>query len=166
MGNRDVYSVLQVLPTAEDVVVHAAFRALARLYHPDGVTPDAGRMADLNVAYDSIRTPERRRTYEAAGEQPRPMGPGAPPVATAPPPNGYGEGAFARAAQRAGRPAADTSGKLDFGRYAGWSIAQLARQDPDYLRWLARHSSGLRYRRDIDQALDHADLAHRDRASA
>jgi uncharacterized protein (DUF3820 family) len=35
---------------------------------------------------------------------------------------------------------------IDFGRYAGWTLGELARQDPDYLRWLARHSSGIRYR--------------------
>ena len=41
---------------------------------------------------------------------------------------------------------------IDFGRYAGWSIKQLARHDPDYLRWLSRHSSGIRYRRVIEEA--------------
>jgi len=34
---------------------------------------------------------------------------------------------------------------LDFGRYAGWSLGDLARHDPNYLRWLSRHSSGNRY---------------------
>jgi hypothetical protein len=123
-------------------------------------------MADLNRAYHSVRTPERRRTYDAAGQQRRPMGPGAAPAAASSTLSGFGEGAFARAAQRAGRPPADASARLDFGRYTGWSIAQLARQDPDYLRWLARHSSGLRFRRDIDLALDGVDLANRHRASA
>ena len=43
----------------------------------------------------------------------------------------------------------------------GWSSAatragalrDLARQDPDYLRWLSRHASGLRYRTEIYQIL-------------
>jgi hypothetical protein len=39
--------------------------------------------------------------------------------------------------------------QLDFGRYAGWSIRALAQKDPDYLRWLARHSSGIRFRSEI-----------------
>jgi hypothetical protein len=43
--------------------------------------------------------------------------------------------------------------RLDFGRYAGWSLHDLARKDPAYLRWLARHSSGLRFRREIARAL-------------
>jgi hypothetical protein len=39
--------------------------------------------------------------------------------------------------------------KLDFGRYAGWTLAELAAHDADYLRWLSRHSAGIRYRRAI-----------------
>jgi hypothetical protein len=31
---------------------------------------------------------------------------------------------------------------LDFGRYAGWSLARLWRVDPGYLEWLARSSAG------------------------
>jgi uncharacterized protein (DUF3820 family) len=42
---------------------------------------------------------------------------------------------------------------LDFGRYAGSSLRDLARRDPDYLRWLARHSSGIRFRGDIARIL-------------
>ena len=49
------------------------------------------------------------------------------------------------------RRRADTSDskKIDFGRYAGWSIRDLVRQDPEYLRWLSRHSSGVRFRSEI-----------------
>jgi len=43
--------------------------------------------------------------------------------------------------------AADT--RLTFGRYTGWTLRDLARQDPDYLRWLSRHTSGIRYRTEI-----------------
>ena len=46
------------------------------------------------------------------------------------------------------------SAVIDFGRYAGWRLADLARTDPDYLRWLSRHSSGIRYRRQIADLLD------------
>ena len=38
---------------------------------------------------------------------------------------------------------------LSFGRYTGWGLRDLARQDPDYLLWLSRHSSGIRYRTEI-----------------
>ncbi len=45
---------------------------------------------------------------------------------------------------------------LDFGHHAGRTIAELARTDPDYLRWLARHPSGFRYRAEIERVLDSA----------
>ena len=38
---------------------------------------------------------------------------------------------------------------LDFGRYAGFSWATLAKQDPDYLEWLARTPIGRRYQAEI-----------------
>jgi hypothetical protein len=52
---------------------------------------------------------------------------------------------------------------LDFGRYAGWSLKALARHDPDYLRWLVRHSSGVRYRAEIRELIP--DAAGMDRGS-
>ena len=42
---------------------------------------------------------------------------------------------------------------LDFGHYAGRSIEELAESDPDYLRWLERHTSGVRYRAEIQRVL-------------
>lgn len=52
------YEILQISPEAEPEVVAAAYRALAKKYHPDrSSVPDAmNRMARLNVAYQSIRT--------------------------------------------------------------------------------------------------------------
>jgi hypothetical protein len=45
---------------------------------------------------------------------------------------------------------------LDFGHHAGRSIEELAQTDPEYLRWLARHPSGYRYRAEIARVLDSA----------
>jgi uncharacterized protein (DUF3820 family) len=42
---------------------------------------------------------------------------------------------------------------LDFGRYEGWTIDQLARRDPDYLLWLARTSIGRPLQAEIETAL-------------
>jgi hypothetical protein len=42
---------------------------------------------------------------------------------------------------------------LDFGHHAGRTIAELALADPEYLRWLARHPSGVRYRAEIARVL-------------
>ena len=152
----DAYVVLQIHPDAEPSVLDAAFRALARQYHPDGSMPDPARMAVINHAYALLRTPELRAEYDRhqAARRSRPVGPGhIPPVrATAPPP-GMGYGPFARAAGRAGTEADGPSTVLDFGRYAGWSIGELVRHDPDYLRWLCRHSAGLRFRAEIQRHL-------------
>ena len=43
--------------------------------------------------------------------------------------------------------------RLDFGHYAGRTIEELAESDPDYLRWLERHPSGVRYRAEIHRVL-------------
>jgi hypothetical protein len=53
-------------------------------------------------------------------------------------------------------PGAETSfdaTTIDFGHHAGRTIAELAETDPDYLRWLARHPSGVRYRSEIARVL-------------
>jgi hypothetical protein len=45
---------------------------------------------------------------------------------------------------------------LDFGHHAGRTVDELAAVDPDYLRWLARHPSGFRYRAAIERVLESA----------
>jgi curved DNA-binding protein CbpA len=135
----DAYRVLQVAPDCEDEVIHGAYRALARKYHPDreGTQYAARRMAELNQAYALVRTPHLRARHDSAwrrAETPASNRAGAPsPMA---PPRSTAAGT-----------------RLLFGRYAGWTLRDLARQDPDYLRWLSRHSSGIRYRTEIYQIL-------------
>lgn len=139
----DAYLILQIQPTAEPSVLGAAFRALARQYHPDGSSPDAVRMAAINRAYALVRTPELRAAYDRRRTVTvlKPIGPGrsmpTPRSVVPPPPSMVGP----------------SGSVLDFGRYAGWSIGQLARFDPDYLRWLCRHSSGIRFRAEIEARL-------------
>ena len=43
--------------------------------------------------------------------------------------------------------------RVDFGHHAGRTIEELASVDPDYLGWLARHPSGVRYRAEIARVL-------------
>jgi curved DNA-binding protein CbpA len=65
-GAPDAYKILQVDPEAEDEVIVAAYRRLARKYHPD-VAPDpdsAARMAAINAAWDRIGDPARRAAYD------------------------------------------------------------------------------------------------------
>jgi curved DNA-binding protein CbpA len=148
----DPYRILQIDPRAESFVLEAAFRALARQYHPDGRAPDLERMAAINRAYAMVRMPADRKRYDS--ERLKPVGPGPTLVK----PTSFDPWARRGAAPADPQPAG--SSVLDFGRYAGWRLADLAQQDPDYLRWLARHSSGFRYRGEILELLP-ADGAHR-----
>jgi curved DNA-binding protein CbpA len=67
-GFKDHYALLGVAPTAEPDVIRAAYRALAKRYHPDHTTrtrPGAGdHMARLNAAYAILSCPERRYAYD------------------------------------------------------------------------------------------------------
>jgi hypothetical protein len=60
------YEVLQVSPRADQEVIQAAYRALARSYHPDvSQDPNAARlMGALNAAYEVLSDPERRARYD------------------------------------------------------------------------------------------------------
>ncbi len=173
---RDYYKVLQVDPEADAEVVTAAFRALARRLHPDrdisGV--EEYRMSELNRAYAVLRDPRKRQQYDAERSL-QPVGPG--DVGTGYEARPAGSGGLAarwRAHERAAtsgngsaQPAEDDGASvLSFGRYAGMSLRQIVEQDAEYLRWLSRHSSGLRYRREIEQVLrESAESSYSSRAS-
>lgn len=192
----DPYKVLQVDSEAEDEVIQAAYRRLARKYHPDVAGAEgAARMTSLNAAWELLRDPRRRAAYDrersqtarqptdppsdttSAGapgpgrrtepaHEPRPAGSHArrPPEGVSPEwttgrstvgstydparmraPEGLGA---------AGPPPGDPSGSiLRFGRYAAWSLGEIARRDIDYLEWLDRMPIGRPYREEIDALL-------------
>jgi curved DNA-binding protein CbpA len=57
----------------------------------------------------------------------------------------------------AGPPPGDPTGPvLNFGRYAGWSVGEIARRDLDYIEWLDRMPIGRTYRDDLDGILRRA----------
>lgn len=60
---KNYYKLLQVDPEAEPEVIEAAFRRLAKKYHPDVSDQDAARMQSLNEAWYVLRDPERRAAY-------------------------------------------------------------------------------------------------------
>ena len=66
--NLDYYAVLGVHPGAEDIVIRAAYKALAQRYHPDryaGSKDEAHRrMSDLTKAYEVLADPLRRPKYD------------------------------------------------------------------------------------------------------
>src|SRR5579875_2834106 len=70
----DLYETLQVSPRADIDVIEAAYRALARRYHPDrDPSPGAtARMARINHAWDVLSQPESRAAYDRERLAPRP----------------------------------------------------------------------------------------------
>jgi curved DNA-binding protein CbpA len=187
----DPYKVLQVDPEAEDEVIQAAYRRLARKYHPDMAPgPEAAtRMAAINAAWDRIGDPvaraafDRERTIriahaeevarQAAGP-PTPTYPSsAPRPATPQPPDevsrdwtsgrssqGGGYTPSMRSADGLGAagpaPGNPAGSVLNFGRYAGWSLGEIARGDIDYIEWLDRMPIGRPYRDELDALLRRA----------
>jgi curved DNA-binding protein CbpA len=156
----DFYEVLQVHPRAEAEVIRAAYRTLARKYHPDH-GGDARRMIAINDAWDVLGDPDRRAAYDAsrasAGSRSGPDTAARPGSSAA----GYaatsavpGQAAATPEANHAGPPPGNPSGTvLDFGRYSGWSLGEIARRDPDYLEWLLRATFGRRLRAEVEALL-------------
>ena len=147
MVERDAYTVLQVRPEADQAVVHAAYRALARRHHPDGDTPAIDKMIELNRAYERVRNEDRRTAYEQERRRPVAVGPGS----TSQPYDSWDNRSSGMASSAAPAVAPSQGDTIDFGQYIGWRIADIARHDPDYLRWLSRHSTGIRYLKVIAQ---------------
>lgn len=67
---KDPYSILGVSPSATDEEIKAAYRALARKYHPDNYDDDnplkelaTEKMQEINSAYDAIQMERAGKTY-------------------------------------------------------------------------------------------------------
>ena len=182
----DPYKVLQVDPEADPEVIQAAYRRLAQKYHPDVTPgPEAAaRMTAINAAWAVLRDPARRAAHDRQ-RTPLPMRPAPPPptsgsgsAATGAAPGrepdtvsrdwttgrssvggrydpttmGASEGLGA-----AGPPPGNPGGSvLNFGRYAGWSLEEIARRDVEYVEWLDRVPIGRAYRDQIDAILRRA----------
>jgi curved DNA-binding protein CbpA len=57
----------------------------------------------------------------------------------------------------AGPPPGNPSGSvLNFGRYSGWSLGEIARADIEYIEWLDRATIGRNFREEIDTILRRA----------
>lgn len=144
----DHYATLGVALEADRTLIQAAYRRLARLHHPD-FGGDSTAMSALNEAWSVLGQPQLRVAYDRARRArsglalATTVGSSDAAAPTAP------AGPIAAAAERRSGTVAERDSTVNFGRYAGWSIAQLAVHDPDYLEWLARAPIGRTYRQEI-----------------
>ena len=58
------YSVLGVAQDCPPEVIQAAWKALARIHHPDLPKGNAERMKRINAAYETLSDPKKRRAYD------------------------------------------------------------------------------------------------------
>jgi curved DNA-binding protein CbpA len=162
IGRKNYYQILMVDQAADADIMAVVHRRLAQRYHPD---MDPGedaklRMLEINQAYDVLRNPERRARYdqELAARRDRrtsdryvkrPADPG--PIST-----GASAAGASSAYGEAGPPPRGVArgSILDFGRYKGWSLGQIAAHDPDFLEWLERSPGGRQYRAEIAALLN------------
>jgi curved DNA-binding protein CbpA len=175
----DPYKILQVDPEADPEVIQAAYRRLAQKYHPDVVSDGsaAARMVAINQAWAILRDPEARAALdrERAVVQDVARRGGVPraPAAARQAPETSGESGSGRPATGSGYdpatmgaaeglgaagppPGAPSGSVLPFGRFAGWSLGEIARRDVDYIEWLDRMPIGRPYRDEIDALLRQA----------
>jgi len=169
----DWYRVLQVDPAANPLVIQAAYRALAQIFHPD-VFGDEDEMKKINAAWEVLGDPRRRREYdiERAGRHPgaaprenvssassasSAAGATARPAAPITP---AGDVSFdasnppSRTDDHAGPPRGTPFGPvIRLGRYEGWTLGQVARVDRPWLEWLRRSPAGRGLKDEIDAVL-------------
>jgi curved DNA-binding protein CbpA len=140
----DPYVVLGVARGSTDETIAAAYRRLARKFHPDTAgEASTARMMRINAAFDAIRSADRRATLDGTIATAVPKPPD--PMRRRPSNDGTGG---------AGPPPGRPSGSvLPFGRHLGWSIGEIARVDPGYLDWLSDRREGQPYAKEIDATL-------------
>lgn len=164
----DPYLILGVAHSADERAISTAYRALARRHHPDVATdPESQqRMAALNAARTILSDPALRDEWDkahglAAHASHALSRPQVTALRVEPTPGaaGWRQGPDGEGA--AGPPPGRPSGSvLPFGRHIGWSLGEIARVDPGYLRWLLTKPDGRRYTAEIEALL--ATLQSRD----
>ena len=118
-----LYAVLGVDPDADTATIRRAYRELARRHHPD-FGGDNREMVVINDAWHTLRDPERRAKYNQQLRRPKPR-----------------------------RRPGDGHTVMDFGQYEGWSLADIARIDDNYLLWLSRMPVGRPLQHEIAELL-------------
>lgn len=148
------YRTLQVDPCASTAVIRAAYRELARVFHPD-VGGDPGEMKRINAAWAILGDPKRRAAFDsarAASLQASDVRVTTSSIRS----DGHWSATPAATASddHAGPPPGHPSGPvLTYGRYKGWSLGEIARMDRRFIEWFKRTPAGRAMARDVDAAL-------------
>jgi curved DNA-binding protein CbpA len=119
-----LYAVLGVDPGSDTLTIRRAYRELARRHHPD-FGGDTHHMVTINDAWHVLGDRDRRASYDRQ---------------------------IRRAVPRP-RPD-DGHTVMTFGQYKGWSLADVAKVDENYLHWLSRMPIGRHLHREIGQLLE------------
>ncbi len=72
MAKRDFYEILGVTKTADEKELKAAYRKLAKQYHPDANQHDKAaehKFKEISEAYDVLKDPQKRAAYDRFGHQ-------------------------------------------------------------------------------------------------
>jgi molecular chaperone DnaJ len=72
MAKRDFYEILGVGKNADDKELKAAYRKLAKQYHPDANPGDKTvehKFKEINEAYDVLKDPQKKAAYDRFGHQ-------------------------------------------------------------------------------------------------
>lgn len=125
-AQTDFYAVLGVAPSADAYSIRAAYRSRARACHPDA-GGDQAAMIQLNEAWHVLGDPIRRAYYDASRT--------------------------AAAVLPAPTVTRDGTSVLDFGRFNGWTLKEIANEDEDYLDWFSRTPAGRPYQTEIKRVL-------------
>ena len=167
------YQVLMLDVEVDADLLTTVYRRLVQRYQSPLDRSGTGlqRLQAVEEAYAVLRDPHRRARYDAQLEErmraeetathafvpPAPVTPVVAAPVRAAPVVAASAARQAAVAVVSSRPSATRSvavSVLDFGRYAGWSLRQLAARDPDYLEWLLRSPGGRQYRAEITALLD------------
>jgi DnaJ-class molecular chaperone len=108
---KDLYKTLGVAESADEATIKAAYRKLAKQFHPDvtgGDKKKTERFKEINEAYDVLGDPQKRREYDRLKHAPvRPDGM----------PEGFDADTFAQTfgRSRAGAGGVEVNGDFDLG---------------------------------------------------
>jgi len=166
----DHYQALMLDPGVDMDLMTTVYRRLVQRYQAvsAGDGPALERLRMIERAYEVLRDPFRRARYDAelvrahddepVHQAPTPVNQQAAVATQTWPTRAVSMGRSARigvpiVSQRPSAPQPVAVSVLDFGRYAGWSLRQIAARDPDYLHWLLRSPGGRQYRAQITALL-------------